>query len=128
MARPQKTATLTAEQIEQLAAIGCADSEIAALCQISERELQRSFGAQLKNGRANLRVRVRRKQLERADQGSDTMLIWLGKVYLNQRETVETQISGPNSGPIEIQTYNYATSAAGLAARPGTDRGEPANE
>ena len=128
MARPQKTATLTAEQIEQLAAIGCADSEIAALCQISERELQRSFGAQLKNGRANLRARVRRKQLERADQGSDTMLIWLGKVYLNQRETVETQISGPNNGPIEIQTYNYATSAAGLAARPGTDRGEPANE
>ena len=128
MARPQKTATLTAEQIEQLAAIGCADSEIAALCQISEHVLQRSFGAQLKNGRANLRVRVRRKQLERADQGSDTMLIWLGKVYLNQRETVETQISGPNNGPIQIQTYDYAVAAASLAARPGTDRGEPANE
>jgi hypothetical protein len=128
MARPQKTATLTAEQIEQLAAIGCADSEIAALCQISEAVLQNSFKAQLKNGRANLRVRVRRKQLERADQGSDTMLIWLGKVYLGQRETVETQISGPNNGPIQIQTYDYAAAAASLAARPGADRDKPERE
>ena len=128
MARPQKTAALTAEQIEQLAAIGCADSEIAALCQISESVLQNSFKAQLKNGRANLRARVRRKQIERAEQGSDTMLIWLGKVYLNQRETVETQISGPNNGPIQIQTYDYAAAATGLAARPGTDRDKPANE
>ena len=128
MARPQKTATLTAEQIEQLAATGCSDSEIAALAQLSESQLKRSFEPQLKNGRANLRLRVRRKQIERADQGSDTMLIWLGKVYLNQRETVETQISGPNNGPIQIQTYDYAAAAAGLAARPSTDRDKPEHE
>lgn len=88
MARPQKTAQLTEGQIEKLAAMGCSDDEIAALCELSETEIKRSFGPQLKNGRANLHLRVRKKQLQRADEGSDTMLIWLGKVYLGQRETV----------------------------------------
>jgi AraC-like DNA-binding protein len=124
MARPQKTATLTEEQIEHLAAIGCADDEIASLANLSETQLRRSFGTQLKHGRANLRVRVRRKQIERAESGSDTMLIWLGKVYLNQRETVETQISGPNNGPVQIQTYDYTAAAASLARRPVADSAE----
>lgn len=94
MARPQKTATLTEGQIEKLAAMGCSDDEIAVLTNLSETELKRSFGPQLKNGRANLHIRVRKKQLQRADEGSDTMLIWLGKVYLGQRETQDVNLSG----------------------------------
>ena len=45
-----------------------------------------------------------------------------GSVYVHNTH------SGPNNGPIEIQTYNYAAAAAGLAARPSTDRDKPANE
>lgn len=88
MARPQKTATLTEAQIEALAANGSSDDEIAALAGIDEATLKRSFAPQLKKGRGALRIRIRKKQLQRADEGSDTMLIWLGKVYLGQRETV----------------------------------------
>ena len=36
--------------------------------------------------------------------------------------------SGPDGGPIQIQTYDYAAAAASLAERPGSDRDKPANE
>jgi hypothetical protein len=45
-----------------------------------------------------------------------------GSVYVHNTH------SGPNNGPIQIQTYDYAAAAAGLAARPSTDRDKPANE
>jgi hypothetical protein len=45
-----------------------------------------------------------------------------GSVYVHNTH------SGPNNGPIEIQTYDYAAAAAGLAARPSTDRDKPEHE
>ena len=109
MARPQKTAALTAEQIEQLAAFGCTDEEIAVLAGIDERTLQRSFAALLKKGRANLRERLRTAQVRKAlgvfvektdgdgvteiylTPPDNTMLIWLGKQYLGQSEKSEVK-------------------------------------
>lgn len=109
MARPQKEATLTLEQIEQLAAIGCTDAEIAVLARISEATLKRSFEPQLKTGRASLRLDLRTAQVRKAlgvqvqkmnDDGTtvvyhqppdNTMLVWLGKQYLEQRDKVETK-------------------------------------
>lgn len=85
--RPKAKAELTAAQVERLAKIGCADDEIAALAGIAESTLQENFRAHLTKGRAQLRERLRRRQLRRAlDDGSDTMLIWLGKQYLGQRD------------------------------------------
>lgn len=107
MARPQKTATLTEDQIERLASVGCTDDEIAALAGLSETEIKRSFGPLLKSGRANLRDRLRTAQVRKAlghhyekedDDGNievyttppdNTMLIWLGKQYLGQRDKTE---------------------------------------
>lgn len=110
MARPQKEAKLTEEQIEQLAAFGCTDGEIAVLAGISEGTLKRSFDPLLKNGRASLRSNLRSAQVKKAlgvyvpeydKQGNrvdlylsppdNTMLIWLGKQYLGQSDKVETK-------------------------------------
>ena len=109
MARPQKEAALTEAQIEGMAAVGCTDSEIAALAGIDERTLQRSFAALLKKGRADLRDRLRTAQVrkalghyyEKADEDGavhvytsspdNTMLIWLGKQYLGQSDKTETK-------------------------------------
>lgn len=110
MARPQKTATLTAEQIERLAAVGCTDDEIAALAGLSETELKRSFGPLLKTGRSDLRRNLRTAQVRKAlghyqeretDDGEievyttppdNTMLIWLGKQYLGQRDKADLDV------------------------------------
>ena len=110
MARPQKTATLTEDQIIQMAAVGCTDSEIAALASIDERTLQRSFATLLKTGRADLRTNLRTAQVRKAlghhqqritDSGAvevylttpdNTMLIWLGKQYLGQRDKSDLDV------------------------------------
>lgn len=108
MVRPQVEATLTAEQIEELASFGCTDAEIATLARISEASLKRGFGPQLKDGRAKLRSDLRSVQIKKAKgisvlktdkDGAEfvyttppdsTMLIWLGKQYLGQRDKIET--------------------------------------
>lgn len=110
MARPQKEATLTEEQIELLAAFGCTDEEIAVLSGINESTVKRSFAPLLKKGRAGLRSNLRSAQVKKAlgvyvpdydKQGNrvdlylsppdNTMLIWLGKQYLAQSDKVETK-------------------------------------
>jgi DNA-binding CsgD family transcriptional regulator len=126
MARPQKTATLTAEQIEQLAAVGCTDTEIATLAGISEGTLKRSFDPLLKKGRSDLRSNLRTAQVRKAlgvivqqeDKDGETiiyqtppdntMLIWLGKQYLGQRDKAETQHSGSADNPMTIRVVRDA--------------------
>jgi hypothetical protein len=109
VARPQKEATLTADQIERLASVGCTDDEIAALASIDQATLKRSFAPLLKSGRANMRDRLRTAQVRKAlghyyekvdKEGNieiyttppdNTMLIWLGKQYLGQSDKVESK-------------------------------------
>lgn len=108
MARPQKEATLSEDQIVRLASVGCTDEEIATLASLSETELKRSFGPLLKRGRADLRDTLRTAQVRKAlgvmvekmtDDGpviyttppDSTMLIWLGKQYLGQSDKTETK-------------------------------------
>jgi len=110
VARPQKNATLTEDQIIQMAAVGCTDSEIAALAGVSEATVKRSFEPLLKTGRADLRTNLRTAQVRKAlghsqqritDSGAveiyltapdNTMLIWLGKQYLGQRDKSDLDV------------------------------------
>ncbi len=94
MTRPRKPAQLTPDQIEALASIGCTDTEIALLAGISEATLQRRFDAYLKRGRGSLKTRLRKAQIDKALAGDTTMLIWLGKVMLGQREKTEQTHDG----------------------------------
>lgn len=109
MARPQKTATLAEAQIEQLAAFGCTDEEIAVLAGLDEATVKRSFAPLLKKGRADMKSRLRSAQVKKAlgyfveksdKEGNvevyltppdNTMLIWLGKQYLGQSDKTETK-------------------------------------
>jgi hypothetical protein len=109
MARPQKETTLSEAQIEQAAAYGCTDAEIATLAGLSEAQLKASFQPLLKKGRADLRERLRTAQVRKAlghfyeDVDKDgnrtiyttapdnTMLIWLGKQYLGQSDKTENR-------------------------------------
>lgn len=98
MGRPLAQPAITPDQISDLAALGCTDSEIATLARIGERTLQDRFRTHLKEGRARLRESLRRKQVQRALDGSDTMLIWLGKQYLEQRDKQE--LTGKDGEPL----------------------------
>ena len=89
MARPKKK--IDYELVKKLAEIQCTQEEIGNILDISVRTLQRDkefcriFNMSTENGKMSLK----RWQFKRAEQGSDRMLIWLGKQYLGQRDVIE---------------------------------------
>lgn len=92
--------------IEELAGIGCTMIEIAKICKCSVDTLERNFADVIENGRENFKMSIRRAQYRAATEGSKkgehlnpTMLIWLGKQHLNQRDKQE--ITGADGGPIQ---------------------------
>lgn len=87
MGRPK--ADIDAEQVESMAAIGCTVAEIATILGCSSRTLERRFVAPIERGRSRLNRSLRRKQVEMALAGNVTMLIWLGKQMLGQREKTD---------------------------------------
>lgn len=70
-----------------MAKLGCTDEEIADILQIAEYKVRECFRLELDTGRANIRAAIRKAQLEKAlTEKCTKMLIWLGKMYLGQRE------------------------------------------
>ena len=53
-------------------------------------------------GTAAFDLSIRRKQAEVAMAGNVTMLIWLGKQRLGQRDRFDTEHSGPEGKPIPV--------------------------
>jgi hypothetical protein len=92
--RPKKE--IDYKLVKELSDIQCTQEEIAGVLNISVRTLQRDdeFCRIYKNGMLNGKMSLRRMQWEAAQAGNTTMLVWLGKQYLGQREKheVETNI------------------------------------
>ena len=80
---------VTNEQVIELASKGLVCREIAATLNCSESTINHRFAKALKNGRLLRDASLRRRQYDRAMDGSDTMLIWLGKQYLEQSDKQE---------------------------------------
>lgn len=75
--------------IQKLASYGLTNKEIAEALGYDDNTLKRNFEIFLIKGKANLKERLKRKQIQVAMQGNVTMLIWLGKQYLGQAEKIE---------------------------------------
>lgn len=90
MARPKKE--IDYDLVKKLAEIQCTQEEIANILDISVRTLQRDkeFCRIFNMSRENGKMSLKRWQFKRAEQGSDRMLIWLGKQYLGQRDVIES--------------------------------------
>jgi DNA-binding Lrp family transcriptional regulator len=87
----RKPVPLDDAKIVKLASCGLTNAEIADLLGVSEATLKRRAQVALSAGRAQLKLRLRKKQIAVALKGNVSMLIWLGKVYLGQRESTEGQ-------------------------------------
>lgn len=84
MARPK--ADIDAKEVYKLAQIGCKNEEIADWFGVSSDTISRRFAAELSKGRSDVRMSLRRWQLQAAENGNATMLVWLGKQMLGQRD------------------------------------------
>lgn len=74
--------------IFELARLMCTNREIASILRISHDTLEYRYREVLEEGRADAKVGLRREQFRKAMEGNVQMLIWLGRQYLNQVETV----------------------------------------
>ena len=99
MARPKLD--IDPLKVEHLAQLGCKTKEIADHFKCDPDTITGRFSEELAKGRADLRMSLRRWQLEAAKKGNVVMLIWLGKQMLDQTETVE-QLAGSEAKPIVL--------------------------
>jgi len=81
--------------LKALAAVGCTNKEIAASFGVSERTIEGrrrnpEFRAVIEAGIATGNISLRKKQMSLALKGNTTMLIWLGKQRLEQRDKIDT--------------------------------------
>jgi len=96
MTPPKRT---RAEEVANYARLGAPDTEIAAMIGVSPQTLVRHHGPALRQGRAQRKLKLRQKQTEVALEGNVTMLIWLGKQELGQRDSLTTL-------PIDLKQMN----------------------
>lgn len=104
--RPKKVLTEDAiKLIENMARIMCTDEEIADVLGCSRdlfytKENENLFRQAIEKGRATGKQSLRRKQYEVAMKGNSSMLIWLGKQWLNQTDKVEATTSFEDLQPL----------------------------
>lgn len=77
------------KQVEKLASYGLTNKEIAEALGFDDSTLKRKFENFLTKGKANLKQRLKRKQIDVALAGNVSMLIWLGKNYLGQADKLD---------------------------------------
>jgi hypothetical protein len=112
VARPRKE--INPAQVKQLAAIQCSYAEMAAVLGCDESTLTRRFAQVIKEGRETGKMSIKRKQYEIAMKGNCTMLIWLGKNILGQRDMPEeNQTSQPSASVYKLHDTSKPDSKAG---------------
>lgn len=85
--------------VQKLASFMCTDEEIASVLGVSVDVLtnernKEAFTECKKRGFESGKASLRRKQYEVAMGGNCSMLIWLGKQYLGQKEQIDASVSG----------------------------------
>jgi len=85
--------------LEEIA--GWYDCSVDTIERAVKREKKMGFADYYKKESAGGKVSLRRKQHEIALSGNTTMLIWLGKQYLGQKD--KTELSGDQESPLNVE-------------------------
>lgn len=83
------TTVIDPATVWKMALIGCTDEEIAQWFGTTTNTLRYNFKQHMARARVSLKQRLRKKQIDVALSGNATMLIWLGKNYLDQSDNPE---------------------------------------
>ncbi len=114
---PRRPVPIDLDELEKLAAMHCTEAEVAAWFsspgatltqQAISKKLQREpFKSAWSSGWVKGSISLRRKQKQMADAGDKTMLIWLGKQWLGQRDKQDVEMSGKEGGAIRHE-HDYS--------------------
>lgn len=101
MARP--LLDIDPKQVEQLAMIQCSYDEMAAVLDCDPKTLSNRFSQAIKKGREQGKSSLKRAQYKSAMDGNSTMLIWLGKQHLDQKDEHHIQSEHKDEKQINIK-------------------------
>jgi hypothetical protein len=101
MAEPTKHYKLDRDLIFKLATLHCTYKEIAEVAGTSVTTLEKRYSGIIEKGRSEGKRSLRRAQMEKALQGDVRMLIWMGKQYLDQKDTPTDE---ENTAPLPWET------------------------
>lgn len=92
------------ELVYRLAMIHCTADEIAAVLRVPLFAVKerKEFPAVYRAGWERGKMSLRRMQFLKAREGNSSMLIFLGKQILGQRDFWTGELSGPGGGPIPL--------------------------
>lgn len=117
---------------------GATLAEMSGYFRVSEKQMDKTMGKAgyaetYEKGLAEFKVSLRRTQIVLAQQGNATMLIWLGKQFLGQRDKIEIASTGGDklhemleifkAGPVTPKPIE-PPAAIDLVKRPEGDYGE----
>lgn len=98
------------EEFDKLCAMQATQEEIAQWFQCSVDTIERcvkkkhgiKFAEYFKQKRVIGKISLRRAQYKKALDGDNTMLVWLGKQYLNQKDKQEVESKNENTNKYEF--------------------------
>ena len=90
---------MDANVVAGMAFLGATTLEIAEFVGCSRDVLERRYAGVLRKKRSTLRMRLRRAQIRLALEGNVTMLIWLGKQYLDWTDRPAAEYERPEAQP-----------------------------
>ena len=116
MGRPLKQIDKT--QFEKLCALQCTEEEICAFLEVTDKTLEKwcqreykaHFSEVFKQKRGIGKISLRRNQWRLSEKNAN-MAIWLGKQYLDQRDTPIEQVhEDPDDGLLKALNRSAASS------------------
>jgi predicted DNA-binding protein (UPF0251 family) len=126
-------AKITLEEVEKLGALHVSQTEAAAWFGVSRQTFENrltdpEFREAWEHGKSDFAMTIRAKQRALAAGGNATMLIWLGKQILGQKDRLEH--TGKDDGPIVVSLEQMSDEqlrriASGGNEPPATDSRDP---
>jgi len=102
----------TLDTLRKLSAMHATHEEAAAFLEVSRKTFSEFLHNNKKAeeiwemGKGQGKISLRRKQFQAAENGNTTMLVWLGKQYLEQKDKHEH--AGDKDAPLTVQIKQYA--------------------
>lgn len=86
--RGENKKVIPPDEVMKIAQLHATTEEIAAFFGVPEQTIRYNFGDIITKAKSETKIALRRSQIKLALDGNCTMLIWLGKQYLNQSDKI----------------------------------------
>ena len=77
-----------------LSSFGCTIMEIAKFFIVDESLIRKDYGDEVRRGKEQMKLKLRQLQWKYCEQGNTSLLIFLGKNYLNQTDKQQLDMTG----------------------------------